>query len=123
VAPEKLFQCLGSTIGRFQAVVVKEFFPLLQVAQGVNIDAATLIARYAVVRAGVIDPARFVAVGARVDHHPIFKGKEEGVMRILRILRWQILRFFPGYPLAGVFDDAGVFRNGADGKDSFAVNF
>src|SRR5690606_27044676 len=61
-------------------VVVRQLLARLDVADRLDEDAAILLHRLAVRIAGVIDPARVVAVPPAVDHRLVVHGEEEGVV-------------------------------------------
>ena len=58
----------------------------------------------------------------RIDHLVFVHMEVEGVVRVLRVVRVAILRFFPADDLAHVFDQRLAFGNVLQRKHALAVH-
>ncbi|MBB5462101.1 hypothetical protein HDG33_005775 [Paraburkholderia sp. Cpub6] len=70
----------------------------------------------------MIDPARAIAVHLAVDDLAVIQREIKRVIRFSRIMRMAAQRFFPGNPLALVFDQSLAGRDRFESKHAFAVH-
>src|SRR3546814_7494683 len=77
--------------------------------------------RLAIGFAGMVDPARIVAVIAAIDHAARSERKEERVEGIVGIGRVAAVGLFGADALAAIFDDAGAGRDFACSKHAVAM--
>ena len=104
-------------------VIVGKFFAFGDVADCLNPDTVVLVLeRFAVGIAGMVDPARFVAGAAAVDHSAVGEFKEKSMGRIVGIAGRQFESFVPTHPVAFVLDDRGSLFDVAGGEDAAPVN-
>ena len=113
----------GPTPLKHQAIVIEQFLTALDIAQGhdENTRALGIFLGFAIGRAGMVDPARIIAIHAAVNHQPATGGKKEGMERIVRIGRVTGIRFFGRNAFAQIFKNAGPFRDVTRGKDTVSM--
>lgn len=105
-----------------EPVVVVQLFPRLDSAHGINeYPVIVFLDRLAVRIATVIDPARGIAVDARIDDLAIAQPEDEGVVRIIRITWRSAERFLPTRALALIFDDSRALANLASRESAMAM--
>mmetsp|Transcript_71463 Transcript_71463/g.168395 ORF Transcript_71463/g.168395 Transcript_71463/m.168395 type:complete len:289 (-) Transcript_71463:2509-3375(-) len=121
-AGELLLDLGGVALVQHQAVVVEQLLAGLQVAQGLDEDAAVDLVGLAVGLAGMVDPARIVAAVEGVDHQAAVEVEVEGVVGLLGVVGMAAHRLVPADALAGVLDDLGAGGNRCHGIDATAVH-
>src|SRR5690606_8699747 len=116
-------ELLGDLAVEHQPVVVEQFFAAGDVAQRRDVDALAVAAflGFAVGLAGMVDPARVVAVVAAVDHAARTEREEEGVERIVGVGGVAAVGFLGADALAAVFDDARAGGDFARGEHAVAM--
>ena len=105
-----------------QTVIVREFFPDFDIAQGVKKDTVAILFDFQIWFAGMIDPFGGVADVLGVDDVAIVQMKIEGVVGLACIMRVAGLSFFPGDDLALILQYLVAGLDGTDGIDALAVD-
>src|SRR5688572_20440243 len=103
-------------------VVVRQLLAGSDAANRLDVDALSLVYRFAVRRTAVIDEARLVAVDRRVDHGLAVDGKQKGVVTAHAAVIVACVRFLRRDALTDVLDDACTLSDRANGESTAALD-
>ena len=102
-----------------QTIIVKEFFPRADIAQGLDENAAAAVfERGAIWSAGMIDPLRFVSPDRRIDDFFFVIESEIICTQVVQVIR----NIRPQNTASGIFDDARAFADRSGRKNTAAVH-
>ena len=105
-----------------QRVIIKEFFPRLNVAQGLKENTVPFLLGLQIGIAGMIDPFRGCLAAFRVDDMAVVEVKVKGVAGLIRVVRMALKRLPPGNDLAFVLQHFFTFDDGTNRVNAPAVN-
>ena len=117
VTSVRLFLLFRDRFVDFQRVIVEQFLARLNVAHRIDEYAIVFLSGFAVGIAGMVDPARVVAPNQWINYLAVIQAKIECM--------WVVLDVGSGFPcsaFAGVFDNAGAFRNKLHGVNAPTVH-
>lgn len=104
-----------------EGVVDEEFFAGRNVAGRLDVDTAAFLNRFAVRRAGMVEPSRAVPAAATVNHPSVGQAEQEG-MALLIASRVVTRCFPPGGHEPPVFEHALTTGKRAKGEHALPVD-
>lgn len=117
-----LFDFRGFTTFDDETIVVKEFFARVDIAQGFEKDAVTVLRGFQIRFAGVIDPLSGVAIIFGVDDMAFIQMKVKSVVGLAGVVGVAGLGLAPGDDLALVLQHPVAGLDGAESINALAVN-